>query len=86
MKTAAVHVPFIPQGMDMADTVICVLPWLGHCHFNRLSLSLYNSGPDPISGSRYISLADDSAMITFLLYFPRIFYGEQFTLAKYKVT
>lgn len=81
MKTAAVHVQFISQVMDMAWCYNCVLPQIGHCHFNRLRLSLYNSGPDPISGSRYISLAD-SAVITFLLYFPTIFYGEQFHLGQ----
>lgn len=28
-----------------------------HCYFNRFRLSLYSSGPDPISGSRYISFS-----------------------------
>lgn len=67
MKTAAVRVQFILQGMDMAGySNLC--PFMDrHCHFNRFRLRLSNSGLDPISGSRYISLADDSVNFSSLL-------------------
>lgn len=70
-----------PKVWTWLNALICVLLWTGHCHFNPFRLSLYSSGPDPTSGSTYISLAD-STMITFLLYFPTIFCGEQFHLGQ----
>lgn len=60
IKTAAMCVQFILQGIDKAWHCNLCSSLDRHCHFNRLRLSLYSSGPDPVSGSRYISLADSS--------------------------
>lgn len=67
LYTAAMCVQFILQGIDRAWHCNLCPSMDRHCHFNRLRLSLYNSGPDPISGSRYISLADNSVNFSSIL-------------------